>query len=199
MTKVFCTAGRSGAGKDALTKAILKNLPSNLKFIPMGTTRLPRHGDIDGYPNAFYSEDEYLKLLNDNMLIDIRTYDTKNGQQSYFMIKQDLEDNMNYLVSSETPVGLHSLVEYYGEDTIHVVYLQASDYNLITRAIIRESLNPLDSQNYAEVCRRFLSDKKDFELGAFLEFKHMHFIDADQDIPNMYYQWKKLYETCCEN
>lgn len=66
---IFILSSPSGGGKSSLAKALLKS-DQNLVLSVSATTRKPRPGDIDGVHYHFKTREEFLKMINNNELLE---------------------------------------------------------------------------------------------------------------------------------
>ena len=66
---LFVLSGPSGAGKTELMR-VLKEREPDLHFCVTATTRQPRAGEHYGVDYFFYSEDEFLQLLDQGRLLE---------------------------------------------------------------------------------------------------------------------------------
>jgi len=67
--RLFVLSGPSGAGKTELMR-VLKTREPQLHFCVTATTRKPRPGERDGADYFFYSEEEFLRLLDQRKLLE---------------------------------------------------------------------------------------------------------------------------------
>ncbi len=159
MGKIYCFMGKSASGKDTLFNEVKKNFP-NIENIILYTTRPIRDNEEDGKDYYFVSETEYLKLKEDDLIIEERSYNTKCGIWRYFTSNKNIDlVNNNYFMIN-TLVGYKSLVDFYGDDTVVPIYIWISDDMRLERALERERKQEVPK--YDELCRRFLADQKDF-------------------------------------
>lgn len=66
---VIILSSPSGGGKSSLAKALLKG-DQNLVLSVSATTRKPRPGDVDGVHYHFKTKEEFLKMVNNNELLE---------------------------------------------------------------------------------------------------------------------------------
>jgi guanylate kinase len=66
--KLVVISGSSGVGKTSITEMITKQ--TNIKKFATCTTRQKRENEIDGYHYHFLSEKDFLKLVEENKLIE---------------------------------------------------------------------------------------------------------------------------------
>ena len=70
----------------------------------------------------------------------------------------DLNKNSYMLIGTlDTYTGIR---EYFGKDAVVPIYIEVEDGERLQRALNREKLET--EPKYAELCRRFLADSKDF-------------------------------------
>lgn len=169
MGKIVIFMGASASGKDAIKGRILKENRYDLKEIILHTTRPMRTGEVNGREYYFVSEEERLAYRESGKIIENRTYDTMHGKWSYFTVdeKIDLENN-NYLTSN-TLEGYDCFLRYYGAQNLLPLYFYVEDGLRLERALKREQKQ--QNPKYAELCRRFLADTKDFSLEHIRERK----------------------------
>lgn len=190
MSRIFCIVGKSSTGKDTLYKRIMEEDGARLNAVIPCTTRPMRVNERDGVDYNFFSIEEMEKLEKEGKLIEKREYFTTQGLWVYFTLKFDVEQGKDYILIT-TLEGAKGLIEYYGSDMVHVIYLHADDKVRLLRYIERESKQP--NPDYSEVCRRFLADAKDFSEENLGIFKNLHPIDASSDIDESFKQWKKIF------
>lgn len=70
---LFVVSGPSGAGKDTLVEALVKDLP-RLRYSISATTRAPRPGERDGEHYFFLTRDEFEARMRAGALLETREY-----------------------------------------------------------------------------------------------------------------------------
>jgi len=161
MGRVFCIVGKSASGKDTIYKKLLKNPSLHLKRIVPYTTRPIRAGEQEGVEYHFTTVERMTQLCKERKIIECRSYDTVYGLWYYFMAKDsqiDLEEN-DYLVIG-TLESYTKIRDYFGRDKVVPIYIDLEDGERLTRALEREKKQ--SQPGYAEMCRRYLADVKDF-------------------------------------
>lgn len=191
MSKIFCLVGKSASGKDTIYKEIVSAYGNKLECVVLGTTRPMRTGERNGVDYWFFNDEELLKLEQEGKVIEKRQYNTMQGIWSYFTLEFDLSSDKNHILIT-TLEGAKSITEHYGEDKVRVIYLAIDDKERLLRCIDRESRQK--NPDYSEVCRRFISDQKDFSQEKISEFKNIHYIDSGKSIDNCLQQWDSLYK-----
>ncbi|MBO4767850.1 MAG: guanylate kinase, partial [Lachnospiraceae bacterium] len=118
-------------------------------------------------------------------VLERRDYETVNGQWSYFTADdgQFAEDAGDTLLIG-TPEVYRGLVKTLGADRIVPVLVEVDDEERLFRSIWREKKQTVP--NYAEVCRRFLADEKDYAPEVLEELFGMRL--------NRIYNWS--FEAC---
>jgi len=152
MYKIVALFGESGAGKDTTLKAVCENTDFN-KIITC-TTRPKRDYEINGVDYHFLTIPQFSeKVLNGDM-IEATTFN-----EDWFYgtdIKTLKEDKINIGVFN--PGSIECLFEN-PDLELYLVYVSASDKTRLLRNLNREN-----DPDCKEICRRFLADKKDFEV-----------------------------------
>lgn len=160
MGKIFYVMGKSSSGKDTIYKQ-LRERDKALRTVVPYTTRPIREGETEGVEYFFVDKDKLVRMREDRQIIEERSYNTKCGVWTYFTADDgqiDLE-KYDYLMIG-TLVSYSALKEYFGAEKIVPVYIQVEDGERLLRAVSRERKEPVPK--YAELCRRFLADEKDF-------------------------------------
>ena len=161
MGKIFCLMGKSSSGKDTVYKKIMEENPLSLNIIVPCTTRPIRTGETHGVDYFFYTTRAMEELQAAGKIIELRSYNTVHGVWNYFTADDgqiDLSRN-NYLMIG-TLESYMKMQEYFGADALVPLYIYVDDGVRLQRALTREQLQA--EPKYAEMCRRFLADEKDF-------------------------------------
>ena len=153
--------GKSASGKDTIYARILEDERLGLKPYVGYTTRPKRAGETEGVEYHFTTEDELKQFEASGKLIEKRVYHTVYGDWYYYSVDDDNTDlsknDYLYIGTLESYVKMR---DYYGADKLVPVYIEVEDGLRLERAIQRERKQK--EPGYAEVCRRFLGDSKDF-------------------------------------
>ena len=179
MGHIYCILGKSGTGKDTVTEAILSSNDIEIEKIVTYTTRPKRENELEGVNYHYVSRDEMENMERMGQIIEKRSYDTVHGEWIYFTADTDIEEDRDYIVIT-TQEALEKFIERFGRERIYVIYLKIDDKKRLERCINRESLQSMP--NYAEVCRRFISDEKDFDEEKIKSLSSCSFVDTDADI-----------------
>lgn len=159
MGKLFYIMGKSASGKDTIYQNLLQDMQFRLNRLIIYTTRPIRDGELDGREYFFVKEEDFQRLKAEGKIIEDRGYHTVYGLWRYFTAaNMNLEGN--YYLGIGTLESYCMLKDYYGEDKIIPVYIEVEDGERLKRAIAREEMQEIPK--YEEMCRRFLSDSRDF-------------------------------------
>lgn len=161
MKKIFYVMGKSASGKDTVYKKILERMPE-LKTAVLYTTRPMRDGEKNGVEYFFVTPQELEELKRDGKVIECRTYETMCGPWSYATV----DDGQFGQISGGclmigTLESYEKLRMYFGTEYVDPIYVEVNDGLRLLRAVQREQEQT--RPNYAEVCRRYLADEKDFD------------------------------------
>lgn len=160
MGKIFYIMGKSSSGKDTIFKEIKNRMPS-LKTIVLYTTRPIREGEREGVEYFFTNDEKLAAFEKAGKIIEVRAYDTVHGIWKYATIDDgqiDLEKE-DYIVIG-TLESYEKMRDYFGKETVIPYYIEVEDGVRLSRALAREKEQAVPK--YAEMCRRFLADTKDF-------------------------------------
>lgn len=160
MGKIYYVMGKSSSGKDTIYKELLKRHPEFHTIVPY-TTRPIREGEHDGVEYYFVDEKRLKEMQQAGQVIEVRSYNTKCGIWTYFTADDgqiDLEQ-YDYLVIG-TLVSYEAMKRYFGKNVLVPIYIEVEDGERLCRALEREKKQQV--HRYAEMCRRFLADEKDF-------------------------------------
>lgn len=152
--------GKSASGKDTVYKLLLERVPG-LKKVVLYTTRPIRDGEREGVEYHFTSEDKLNEVRKSGRLIEARTYKTVFGPWSYFTVDDgqfDLKQH-DYLMIG-TLESFEKMREYFGAQVMVPIYIEVEDGVRLARALDRERMQK--TPKYAELCRRYLADERDF-------------------------------------
>lgn len=185
MGRLFYIMGKSASGKDTIYQRLLRNPEFSLERLVIYTTRPIRDGELDGREYHFVTEEDFQKLKAAGKIIEDRGYETVYGLWRYFTAdNMDLEEK-NYL-GIGTLESYEKLKAYYGEEKIRPIYIEVEDGERLSRALNRERMQ--ESPKYEELCRRFLSDAKDFsgeklkEAGITRRFVNQDLDETEEEI-----------------
>lgn len=160
MSKIYYLMGKSSSGKDTIYKKLREMFPE-LKTVTLYTTRPQREGEKEGEEYHFVDENVLAKFEKSGKVIEQRAYDTVHGVWKYFTVDDGQFDveNTDYLMIG-TLESYERMREYFGEEIMVPIYIEVEDGERLSRALVRERQQP--NPKYAEMCRRFIADTKDF-------------------------------------
>ena len=160
MGKIFYIMGKSASGKDTIYKELIEKMPKFHSIVPY-TTRPMREGEKDGVEYFFVDQERFDEMMDEEKIIEFRSYNTKCGIWTYFTADDGQIElwQYDYLVIG-TIESYYALKEYFGDDVMVPLYIEVEDGERLSRALLREKneKNP----NYEELCRRFIADTHDF-------------------------------------
>lgn len=161
MGKIVYLMGKSSTGKDTLFKRLLEDDSLGLKTAVSYTTRPIRDGEQDGREYFFTDEERFNELKRQGRVIEDRVYHTFHGLWRYFTVDdgQVWREDGNLLMIGTLSSYLR-LKEYFGEEKMIPVMIEADDGIRLQRALRREMAQ--ERPKYEELCRRFLADGEDF-------------------------------------
>ena len=161
MGRIFCILGKSGSGKDTVYRRLIADSQLKLKGVMPYTTRPLRNGETDGVEYHFINGAELEELQRTGRIIERREYHTVHGIWDYATVDDGQFDLAagDYLMIA-TLEGYESLSRYFGRENVVPLYLEVEDGVRLERAMRREKRG--GRPDYAEMCRRFLADSRDF-------------------------------------
>ena len=187
MGKIYCVMGKSSSGKDSIYSRIMQQgNPALLRIVPY-TTRPRREGETDGREYVFTDEAHVQQLESAGKVIELRAYHTVYGIWKYFTVNDDQIDleHQNYLIIGTLESYL-KIRDYFGKEKVVPIYIEVEDGERLSRALNRERMQ--ESPKYEELCRRFLSDAKDFsgeklkEAGITRRFVNQDLDETEEEI-----------------
>ena len=187
MGKIYCVMGKSSSGKDSIYSRIMQQgNPALLRIVPY-TTRPRREGETDGREYVFTDETHVQQLESAGKVIELRAYHTVYGIWKYFTVDDGRIDlsahSYLYIVTLE---GYQKIQRYFGSSRVVPIYIEVEDGERLSRALNRERMQ--ESPKYEELCRRFLSDAKDFsgeklkEAGITRRFVNQDLDETEEEI-----------------
>lgn len=162
MGKIFYLMGKSSSGKDTIYKKLIEDEELNLRTIVGYTTRPMREGEQEGVEYRFVDVAGMKTLEDAGRVIERRTYNTVHGEWHYFTVDDEqfcLGNDERYILIG-TLESYSKVRKYFGADILMPIYITVDDGVRLQRALDRERTQ--DKPKYAELCRRFLADEKDF-------------------------------------
>lgn len=160
MGKIFYIMGKSASGKDTIYKELIEKMPKFHSIVPY-TTRPMREGEKDGVEYFFVDQERFDEMMDEEKIIEFRSYNTKCGIWTYFTADDGQIDlKKGHYLGIGTLESYQKMRNYYGESNVVPVYIEVEDGERLIRAIKREKEQ--ETPKYEELCRRFLADQEDF-------------------------------------
>ncbi len=192
MGKIILIMGPSNSGKDTIYKLIKEKLNIPLEEIILYTTRPMRKNEQNAREYYFVNEEEMNNMLNNNLIIERRCYDTVHGKWYYFTSKKEFNlEKYNY-IGLNTLVGLDQYLKYFKKENIISLYIEVEKGERLQRAINREK--KLENADYEEMCRRFLADSIDFSEEELSKRPITAIIDNNGSLENTMKQVEKILQ-----
>ena len=193
MGKIFYLMGKSSSGKDTIYKKLLADKELNLRKAVLYTTRPIREGETEGVTYYFTSEEELIKLQKENKVIEVRGYDTIKGMWYYFTVDDgQFSDDRENILMIGTIESYEKMKDHFG-DRVVPLFITLEDGERLIRAIRREQQQK--EPVYAEVCRRFLADEKDFSQEMLDKNKIEHFFE-NKELEQCVKDIKEFMKNC---
>ena len=139
--KIIILTGKSSSGKDTIARMLEKDYGYN--FVVSTTTRPIRTGESERNPYNFITNDEFMKLIKNDELIEYREYHTiLNGMPEiwyYGVEKKEVDPEKKYVVVLDI-VGLREFKKVYHNEVISF-FINVSDEIRKERCISRGDFN----------------------------------------------------------
>ena len=158
--KIVYIMGKSSSGKDTIFKKLKEKL--NFNTYIMYTTRPIREGEKEGVTYHYISNEKmqrYIEGKEKEKLIEYRTYQTVHGPWTYATIADEQFQSDKNMLMLGTLESYEKMKDIFKDELIPI-YIEVEDGLRLERAIKREKQEK--EPKYAELCRRFLADSKDF-------------------------------------
>ena len=158
--KIIYIMGKSSSGKDTIFKKLKEKLDVNTYV--MYTTRPIREGEKEGVTYHYISNEKmqrYIDGKENNKLIEYRTYQTVHGPWTYATIADEQFKNNKDMIMLGTLESYEQMKKHFAKELLPI-YIEVEDGLRLERALKRE--REQKEPKYAELCRRFLADSKDF-------------------------------------
>lgn len=161
MGKLYLVMGKSATGKDHIYKAVCEKCGDSLKPVVPYTTRPKRVSETEGVEYHFVTIEQMKALEAEGKVIESRCYNTVAGDWYYFTCDDGQIDTENHdSIIIVTLEAYRKIRNYFGPEKVCPVYIEVDDGERLRRSIKREEKQ--ENPSYAEVCRRYLADEKDF-------------------------------------
>lgn len=161
MGRLYLVMGKSATGKDHIYKAVCDACGDKLKPVVPYTTRPRRVNETQGVEYHFVTREEMLLLEEAGRVIESRCYNTVAGDWYYFTCDDgQINTNCHDSILIVTLEAYRKIRDYFGRECVVPVYIEVDDAERLKRSIKREEKQ--EKPSYAEVCRRYLADERDF-------------------------------------
>jgi len=157
--KIIVIVGFSSSGKDSIAKYLNDNYDYN--FITSVTNRPMRPEESEGDPYNFITYKDFILLIDNDDLIEYRTYDTEFGTWFYGVKRCDVLPNQKYVVVLDL-WGLDEFKKHFG-DRIQAFFIQVDNETREERAKLRGGFNQIEWD------RRLKDDNRIFNQGDISE------------------------------
>ena len=170
--QIMALIGESGAGKDTVQQSICTMHPLIFHPIVSCTTRPCRENEVDGCDYNFIALEDFTKKLLHGEMLEASEF------RNWFYgtpISALSTDKINIGVFN--PAGICSLLKDPRVEVI-VCKVECDDKTRLMRSLNRE-----EHPDCAEICRRYFTDKEDFEN---LDFSYFIISNYDENIQDDY-------------
>lgn len=94
---LFVISAPSGAGKTTLIRSVLPKV-ENLSYSVSHTTRVPREGEINGKDYFFVTEQEFISLIDQNMMLEWAKVHGNYYGTSLAFVRDTLKNGANLIL-----------------------------------------------------------------------------------------------------
>ena len=161
--KLIALFGPAGAGKDFILERWAGR--GGLHIVVNHSTRPQRENEKEGDPYYFISDDKYAEMVDNKEFIQTTVFNNWYYGTAFSELK---EDKVNIGV-----FNIAAIEQLLTDDRIDVlpVAIIAKDKIRLIRQLNREC-----EPDCTEICRRFLADKKDYEV---ISFKYLTYANGN--------------------
>jgi len=204
---LFCILAKYGSRKTTYLSRILldKELieKCNLELLIYGTTRRKRDDAIDGDMFEYYSEEEF-KKIDDSELVEFRSYYTVDQQTVYYFTKSESIKNADKnFICIASPYQYEQYRQWIAKENIKEQYEKYRLFAILIQDNLRSRMYQIleetkdeDELKLYDICRQILQEKGEFAdvLGRIPELKHpmtsktVCFIDGNEYYERDYFE-----------
>ena len=173
LNKIFVLCGFSASGKDTLLNMVSNRL--SIPFAVSHTSRPQRNEEVEGRDYHFVSRDDFQSLIENNEMLEYRTYNTLVGNVPdiwYHGLSKSSIPNTECICVLDT-VGVKELKRIYG-DRVVSIFVNCSEPIRRARAMARGNFDIVEWK------RRLEDDKVIFSQ---LDFEEFDFIIDNSRMP----------------
>lgn len=158
--KLVILCGESGVGKSTVKDIIVKR--GILPNATSATTRQRRENEVEGGDYQFVSLEEFLKMDNNNELLESTDYYIPNeGYVGYGLPKKNVDLTKSSYITILNPNGIEQLLAKMSPSDILVIYIKRNDHDRVIDYLNREKGK--DVRKVLENClERYIRDEEDF-------------------------------------
>lgn len=156
---IIILIGKSSSGKDTLARILEKE--HGYKFIVSTTTRPMRQGESQKNPYYFVSNEEFVNLIDNNKLIEYRTYNTLVDNIPalwYYGVEKTEVNNQDKYVVVLDIIGLKEFQKEFG-NRVTSFYIDVNDNERKRRCLSRGDFNESEWNRRLEDDNRVFSPK----------------------------------------
>ena len=103
--KLFVISGPSGVGKGTICKEIIANI-TNVQVSVSATTRLPRHGDVEGETYFFKSQEQFDEMIKNGELLEWAEYNRNRYGTPIWGVRDMLARGISVILEIDTQGAL---------------------------------------------------------------------------------------------
>ncbi len=155
--KIIVISGPSGVGKSTIVNSLLKDDSLNVTYSISMTTRNKREGEVDGKNYFFVSNDEFIKAINNNELIEWTEY----ANNKYGTPKNYLDNTINQgknIILEIDVVGAMNILNIFGMDKVISIFILPKDFNVVEQRLLNRGTEQMET-----IDKRLQIAKKEFE------------------------------------
>ncbi len=185
--KVLVVVGPSGVGKDTVMQKVLEKYPEKFKKGVTHTSRKMRPGEKEGFNYYYVSEEEFLKLKDQDGLVEHNFY---NGNY-YGLSKKELEDG------TKGDKILYVIIDINGAKRVHDLNIPANFVAILppSEETLEKRLKGRGTESEDVIKGRLETAKKETrEINSSSFFNCKVYNDVlDRAVADMEENLKKLY------
>ena len=187
VNKVLVVVGPSGVGKDTLMQKVVDKNPGKFKKGVTHTSRKMRPGEKEGYNYYYVTEEEFLRLKENNGLVEHNFY---NGNY-YGLSKKELEDG------TKGEKILYVIIDINGAKKVHELNIPANFAAILppNEETLEKRLKGRGTESEEVIKGRLETAKtetKEIDKSSFFNIK-VYNEDFDKAVLDMEEKLKKLY------